>query len=350
MPQPWLGRVVAEANDLQDEFVFEVTSLPRYLAGRNTDRADAGARRASLGLPGQHAHGRHLEPRRREAAGCPRRARARTSGRAAGGAVRGAGAVPGPAAGPGLARDGAQLGSRLHLRLLGRRRGRRRAAPLRRGAGHRGRAGRPGGEDVHALPGAAGPHGAQPVAARARAGVVELVVPADGPAPANVQVLSERSGLPGSMVLDADTVRTVLGMLQGPRISDDAWVHEIRIDDTEDGIDVTVSVGTEEKPGVRHRGGEAGRLHPPGGEARRRGASRHGPARRETHRRPTVEVPGYGWRRLRARPLAHPVELTESGGDDLCPAQRSGGGGGRPVQRDLRPERRRRLRPAGGRR
>ncbi len=37
MPQPWLGRVVAEANDLQDEFVFEVTSLPRYLAGRTTD-------------------------------------------------------------------------------------------------------------------------------------------------------------------------------------------------------------------------------------------------------------------------------------------------------------------------
>ncbi len=29
MPQPWLGRVVAEANDLQDEFVFEITSLPR---------------------------------------------------------------------------------------------------------------------------------------------------------------------------------------------------------------------------------------------------------------------------------------------------------------------------------
>ena len=32
MPQPWLGRVVAEANDLQDDFDFAVTSLPRYLA------------------------------------------------------------------------------------------------------------------------------------------------------------------------------------------------------------------------------------------------------------------------------------------------------------------------------
>src|SRR5271154_1569301 len=32
MPPPGLGRVVAEANDLQDEFDFEVTSIPRYLA------------------------------------------------------------------------------------------------------------------------------------------------------------------------------------------------------------------------------------------------------------------------------------------------------------------------------
>ncbi len=42
MPQPWLGRVVAEANDLQDEFDFEVTSLPRYLAERPHRGTDAG--------------------------------------------------------------------------------------------------------------------------------------------------------------------------------------------------------------------------------------------------------------------------------------------------------------------
>ena len=32
MPQPWLGRVVAEANAVQDEYEFAVTSLPEYLA------------------------------------------------------------------------------------------------------------------------------------------------------------------------------------------------------------------------------------------------------------------------------------------------------------------------------
>ena len=36
-PQPWLGRVVAEANELQDEYVLEVTTLPDYLAGAPTD-------------------------------------------------------------------------------------------------------------------------------------------------------------------------------------------------------------------------------------------------------------------------------------------------------------------------
>ena len=149
---------------------------------------------------------------------------------------------------------------------------------------------------------------------RARSGVVELVVPADGPAAANVQVLSERTGLPGSMVLDADTVRTVLGMLQGPRISDDAWVHDIRIEDTEDGIDVTVSVGTEEKQGV------------PIAEAKQDVYTRLGarpdavvrvsmdqPSTRKIVAR-SVEVPGYGWSAFEAAPLAHPVEVTEAAG------------------------------------
>ncbi|HEV2309084.1 MAG TPA: alpha-mannosidase, partial [Acidimicrobiia bacterium] len=37
LPQPWLGRVVAEANDLQDDYSFVVTSLPEYLADQPTD-------------------------------------------------------------------------------------------------------------------------------------------------------------------------------------------------------------------------------------------------------------------------------------------------------------------------
>ncbi len=37
MPQPWLGRVVAEANAQQDDYEFSVTSLPEYLADQPTE-------------------------------------------------------------------------------------------------------------------------------------------------------------------------------------------------------------------------------------------------------------------------------------------------------------------------
>ena len=33
-PQPWLGRVVAEANQIQDDFELTISSLADYLAGR----------------------------------------------------------------------------------------------------------------------------------------------------------------------------------------------------------------------------------------------------------------------------------------------------------------------------
>ena len=37
LPQPWLGRVVDDANREQHEYCFTVTSLPEYLAAQPTD-------------------------------------------------------------------------------------------------------------------------------------------------------------------------------------------------------------------------------------------------------------------------------------------------------------------------
>jgi alpha-mannosidase len=37
LPQPWLGRVVAEANEIQDDYRFSVTSLPEYLTVQPTE-------------------------------------------------------------------------------------------------------------------------------------------------------------------------------------------------------------------------------------------------------------------------------------------------------------------------
>ena len=56
-PQPWLGRVVAEANELQDDFDLAITSLPEYLAGRRHRGPGRVDGRAALGLPVQRAHG-----------------------------------------------------------------------------------------------------------------------------------------------------------------------------------------------------------------------------------------------------------------------------------------------------
>ncbi len=85
---------------------------------------------------------------------------------------------------------------------------------------------------------------------RARAGQVELVVGADQPPSKDVQVVSERAGLPGSMVLDATTVRTVLSMLQGPKIDNDAWVHDVSVEEDDEGLTITVTIGAEERANV----------------------------------------------------------------------------------------------------
>ena len=149
---------------------------------------------------------------------------------------------------------------------------------------------------------------------RARSGVVELVVPADGPAPDNVQVLSERHGLPGAMVLDANTVRTVLGMLQGPKISDDAWVHEVRIEDTDEGIDITLDIGTEEKPDVPVAALKQDIYTRLGArpDAVVRVAMEQPSTRRILARTPAV--PGYGWQAFEAAHLDAPVAISEDGG------------------------------------
>ena len=84
VPQPWLGRVVAEANDLQDDY-----RARRHVAGRlprptaPTDGPAGVDGRAALGRARQPAHGRGVEPGRREAGRGARRARARAPGRAA---------------------------------------------------------------------------------------------------------------------------------------------------------------------------------------------------------------------------------------------------------------------------
>jgi mannosylglycerate hydrolase len=150
-------------------------------------------------------------------------------------------------------------------------------------------------------------------AAQARAGVVELVVGAADPPDPAVQVLSEDAGPPTPRVLDADTVRTILGLLQGPQIEHDVWLQDISVEEDEEGITVLFSVGPEERhnvPIAQAKRDISARM-----EARPEVTVRLGldqaPRRRIVAR--VEEVPGYGWQPFRPAPLAHPAVASPPG-------------------------------------
>jgi alpha-mannosidase len=311
-PQPWLGRVVAEANDLQDELVFEITSLPDYLSRAPDDRLErwegelrSGFRSNMLmGVTSNRVDVKRmgaLAERALERRAEPLSALFQTPGEWPGTLL--------DLAWKEVVRNSAHdsicacsvddvVDAVLH-----------RYAEARTMAG--GLADRAVTSFARSLvePGTYVLNPAQ----RTRAGVVELVVEAAEPPGVDVQVVSERTGLPGSMVLDANTVRTVLGMLQGPKIDNDAWVHDIAIEEDDEGISITVTVGAEERPNV------------PIAEAKQDIYARLGarpdavvrigldqpPIRRIAAR--VAAVPGFGWQRFAPVPLRHPVAVGATG-------------------------------------
>ncbi len=143
-----------------------------------------------------------------------------------------------------------------------------------------------------------------------RGGLVEVVVPAEGPPGPDVQVLSERMGLPGSVVLDGETVRNLLGLVQGTRIADDAFITAVTLGGDDTGIDLSVTVGTEPRDDV------------PVEEVRRELFTRltsrpdlevrlqidQPPARRQLARQ--ADVPGFGWAPFAPAALRHPASVT----------------------------------------
>jgi mannosylglycerate hydrolase len=155
---------------------------------------------------------------------------------------------------------------------------------------------------------AAGPVVVNP-SARDRSGAVEMMVAAAGEPGPDVQVLSERAGLPGSITLDGETVRNILGLIQGARIDNDAYITDVSLAEDETGLDITVVIGTEPREGV------------PVEEIKRELFTRL-TARPDTEVRfvldqPPVwrvlarqdEVPGFGWARFVPAPLLHPVRV-----------------------------------------
>jgi mannosylglycerate hydrolase len=83
-----------------------------------------------------------------------------------------------------------------------------------------------------------------------RGGMVEVVLPMDGDPGPDIQVLYEPSGLPGTLTLDGSTVKHMLGLLQGARINDDTYITDVSWDEDESGLDVSIVIGTEPRDGV----------------------------------------------------------------------------------------------------
>ena len=148
-----------------------------------------------------------------------------------------------------------------------------------------------------------------------RGGLVEVVVTAAGDPGPDVQVLSERAGLPGTITLDGATVRGMLGLIQGARIDNDTYITDVSMAEDDTGLDITIVIGTEAKTGV------------PVEEVKRELFTRL-TARPDTEVRVTLDqppfrrmlarqdaVPGFGWAGFAPAPLAHParVEVSSSG-------------------------------------
>ena len=159
-------------------------------------------------------------------------------------------------------------------------------------------------------------------AARSRGGVVEMVVAGDD-VPADTQGLAEEPGafgIPrglGPLTLDAATVRTILAMLPaGTQIDTHTWIQGVEVEEDETGIDITIGFGPEERfdvPVASIKQDLYTRLGArPDAVVRIR--IDQPPIRRVLGR--VAEVPGFGWRSCEAQPLAHPVSVGDTTGGE----------------------------------
>ncbi len=320
-PQPGLGRVVAEANALQDELRFEITSLPEYLAGTSTDglprwtgELRSGARANMLmGVASNRVDVKHA------AAATERALERRAEPYAA--------LFLDPAAWPGRQLDLAWkevVRNAAHDSICACSVDEVDDEVLTRYASARAIA---DGVSARALASlaasiAASGHVVVNPSARERAGLVELVVSGDPQdprgartpgQPRDIQLVSERAGLPGTLTLDAQTVRTLLGAIDGARVDADAWVQGVTIEEDETGVDVAVSIGPDEPPGLVIAQAKEDLMA-------RLGARPTAPVRIRLDQQPirrilarTAPVPGFGWRAFAPAKIEDPVVVTDSG-------------------------------------
>ena len=118
-----------------------------------------------------------------------------------------------------------------------------------------------------------------------------------------------RSALPESMLLDAPAMKTILSIIQGNRIDDNTWVHEVTVGQSGDELTLLVTVGPFEVPGVDLAGARQNLLG--------RLAAQPNMHTRVTLNQPAIrrvvarvdDVPSFGWTSFRAAAPRHLVQL-----------------------------------------
>ncbi len=251
-PQSWLGRVVAEANDIQDDFELEITSLPEYLGRapkdglttwtgelRSGSRANVLMGVASNRVDVKYAAAvteRELERRAEPYAALFQSASswpARLLELAWLGVVRNSAHDSICACSVDDVVD-AVLYRFAESRVI--------AEGIAEGA-------------LKTFSRSLQQPGAFVVnpSARPRGGAVEAVLPGSE-APAGTQMLEAPPGafgIPrgmGAMSLDAQTVRMLIGLLpSGSQIDAHTWIQDIQVTEDDTGIDITIEFGQEER-------------------------------------------------------------------------------------------------------
>jgi mannosylglycerate hydrolase len=315
-PQPWLGRVVAEANELQDDYVLEVTTLPAYLAGAPTEglrtwkgELRSGARaNVLMGVASNRVDVKRAAARAERALErlaeplcalymAPGEFPARLLDLAWREMVRNAAHDSSCACSVDEVVDAVlvryaeayRIGDGLAQQALG---------ALSRSLAE------------------AGPTVVN-VSARPRSGVVEVVV-AGEEVPAGSQALPDEPGafgIPrglGPLTLDANTVRTILGMLpSGSQVDTHTWIQGVHVEEDASGIDITIAFGSEERFDVPIASIKQDLYTRLG--ARPDSIVRikidQPPVRRVLAR--VHDVPGFGYSPLEPVPPAHPVTVEE---------------------------------------
>ncbi|MGD1012258.1 MAG: hypothetical protein ABR925_06980 [Acidimicrobiales bacterium] len=309
-PQPWLGRVVAEANATQDHFQVSISSLPEALAGaprsglptwrgelrsgaRSNILMGVASNRVDVKQAAARAE-RSLEKLAEPLAALflPPERYPTAMFRIAWGQV-----IRNSAHDSICACSHDEVGSAVLHRYA-------EATRIAEGIAERA---------LDALTSSLSEHchvAVNPLA-RTRSGVVELVLTGEG-AIAGAQILDERVGLAAGLVMTTAEVRGVLSQMgDQDQAGENTFLAGVDVEEDETGINVTVKVRPERADDLKIAEIKADllarmALRP---EAKVKVNLDQASSRRVLVR--ATDVPGFGWKALKAAPLDDPVTTTE---------------------------------------